>query len=1060
MAPSTATPARMFSALSGACPVPAANLARRHFDLPQDTVLGLERFSQRTGIPLSTAILAALAALLNRYSGEYNIGMEVTGAGSLTLNLSGEQTFEELAEQFPLEQAHSDFSVIVSPEIQNQLVRSPFSADTSDKTPGLALSFAHAGKAIAGHVEYRMDLFDTDMVVRFVRHFENLLDSATEHPARSISQLTMLSEQERHQILFKWNDTQTPYPNGCISELFEQQAEKTPAAVALIDGNQRITYDELNQHANRLAQYLRDRGVGAEVLVGLCMEQSWTAVAGILGILKAGGAYVPLDPNFPEQRLAEMAQDARLALVVSSTRCRDRVPAGVEVVSIDEDSPAISAASSLNLRSGTTPDSPAYVLYTSGSTGTPKAVVGLHRSVINGLLSVAYAPDEVCCLNAFFSFGLSIANLFLPLMCGIPLVIVPGDDLKDINGLVDLIERERITRIVLVPPVFKQILDLGPKTVSKLRSIREVGLAGAVLTPDIIRRFTEAMPLAKLHNCYSSSEIGTLATVWNVTPESVVNRETLIGRPVANTCIYVLDHAMNPVPVGVAGEIYVSAPHLARGYLNRPDLTAERFSNDPFCAVPGARLYRTGDLARYLPGGDLEYLGRTDNQVKIRGFRVELAEIEAGLCSHPGVAQAVVTPRDSRNTSLAAFLVWKSETPVAVVELRRFLAERLPDFMIPAIFTPIDRVPLLASGKVDRNALPAPSGPDLGKVQAVPPANAEEAWLWEIWVSVLGISNIGVCDSFFDLGGNSLQAAALMSRIGERLNRRVPATVLLRESTIRQLAAYLGREESYPPGIVPLQIGCEPPLYVINPPGSMRYVAERLGSDRTVISVEIPETEALGLRAMASEIARRIREYQPGPPYFLAGWCASGNLAFEVAQQIHAAGTRVELVVLFESFNFAQMRTFRHWYRRAAWHFSNFRTQPVSEIPGYVRGRLRQGLLHVMRLGSLAGYRWAHRFGPQNGLLQQPLPPAEALNRAAYDYVPSDYTGEVVLFRPENQPDNFRHDPTLGWRSIAPRLRIIYVPGGHTTMFFPPHVDRLALQLAALLAGGSGKERR
>jgi aspartate racemase len=1020
-------------------PVGPAIIATHRFELPDDTG--------------PAVLLAAVAALLHRYSGEGSIGI-----GELQVKVSSDQTFEELVEHvrkllqdYQPEPGETPF--VIAPELQNELARSLLPKDSPDDSPGLAIALASEGTGFVRHWNYRTDLFEHKTILRFTQHLEHVLRCACENPATPISRLTILSEPERRQILYEWNATDQPCPPGCVHELFEKQAAKTPEAVALIDGDRRITYRELNQQANRVAHYLLGRGVGPEVLVGICMEQSWKAVVGILGILKAGGAYVPLDPSYPPQRLSEMVQDAKLSLIVSSARCRDRVPSGVEIVSIeiacvDE----IPGGSSTNPVAKTTPDSAAYVLYTSGSTGKPKAVVGVHRSVINGLVAVTYAPDEICCLNAFLSFGFSIANLFLPLMCGLPLVIVSAEELKDINGLLNVIERERITRIVFPPPVLKQILNLGPKHVSKLRTIREVGLAGAVLTPDIIALLTDAMPLAKLHNCYSSSEIGTLATVWNVTAAAIRRRETLIGRPVANTRIYLLDQAMNPVPVGVAGEIYVGAPHLARGYLNRPDLNAERFLPDPFSATPGARLYRSGDLGRYLPSGDIEYLGRSDDQVKIRGFRVELAEVEAALCSHPGIAQAIVVPRDSQNTSLIAYLVCKFESSVSSLELRRFLAERLPDFMIPASFTPIASVPLLASGKVNRNALPDPREPGARDAPAVAPVDAEEVWLLQIWESVLGIRNIGVCDSFFDLGGNSLQAAALVSQIEEHINRRVPPSVFFKECTIRQFAEYLGREDRYPSGIVPIQSGSEPALYFIRPQMSMRLVAEKIGSHHTMIGVEIPETELPGLKPMASKIARRIREYQPNPPYYLAGWCAGGNLAYEIAQQMHDAGTPVDLVVLFESFNFARMRRIRHWYERIRWHFSHLRKSPVSEIRPYLRKRLEQASNQATVLAKFARYRLRSRFGGQSSSEQSSLADDETLNSASYDYVPSEYTGDVVLFRPQIRRHGLSHDPSLGWDSVALNLQIIDVPGDHVTMFSPPNVDVLAAKLAELLA--------
>jgi thioesterase domain-containing protein len=372
--------------------------------------------------------------------------------------------------------------------------------------------------------------------------------------------------------------------------------------------------------------------------------------------------------------------------------------------------------------------------------------------------------------------------------------------------------------------------------------------------------------------------------------------------------------------------------------------------------------------------------------------------------------------------------------------------------MIPASFTPIARIPLLASGKVDRSALPKPSGPGLGDAPAVAPSNDVEAWLVEIWESVLGISSFGVCDSFFDLGGNSLQAAAVVSQVEERVNRRVPPAIFLTESTIRQLAEYLCREDRYPSGIVPIQIGSGPALYLIHPQVITRLVSEKLGSQHTVIGVEIPATELPGLKPMASEIARKIREYQPNPPYRLAGWCSYGNLAYEIAQQLHDAGKPVDLVILFESINFSRTRSFGHWYERIRWHLSHLRQKPVSEITPYIREGLREARRFAKRLARFAKYRLRSRaVDPKSS---QPISPGDipALISASYDYVPKPYSGEVVLFRPDIRMHGLNHDPSLGWASVVRKLQVIDVPGNHFTMFDSPNVDVVAAQLAELLA--------
>jgi len=510
----------------------------------------------------------------------------------------------------------------------------------------------------------------------------------------------------------------------------------------------------------------------------------------VLGILKAGGAYVPLDPGYPENRLQEIASDARLAIAVTSARFRHRVPAGIETVCTDRDCALIAAESSAAPVADITPDSAAYVLYTSASTGKPKGVVGIHRSITNGLKSVNYAPGEVCCLNTFLSYGFSIANLFLPLMSGVPVVVLSDEQIRDANQMMTVLEKEGVTRLVLVPAVLQQILDPDFGAASRLRKITTVGVAGSRLTPSHFQRLSQAMPQAKLQNRYASTEIGTVAAVWDVTDEALAGgAEIPIGRPVANTRIYILDQHMNPVPVGVVGEICVGAAHLARGYLNRPDLTRERFLPDPFRAESGARLYRTGDLGRFRSSGEIEFVGRTDHQVKINGFRIDLPEVERVLASHAGVSEAVTAVREIGNSQrLVAYVVAKPIGTPSAGQLRKYLEDRLPQYMIPSRFV------FLPAGlnEIDRSALPVPEPvrPNLETSYQLPDSPMQAA-IAQIWSELLGLEPIGIHDHFRDLGGDSIMAAHVALRLGERLGVDITPEALLERPTIAELAVYL-----------------------------------------------------------------------------------------------------------------------------------------------------------------------------------------------------------------------------------------------------------------------------
>jgi amino acid adenylation domain-containing protein len=658
------------------------------------------------------------------------------------------------------------------------------------------VSFEKNDNGIDAAVRCRSGLFDENAASSMVEHLKAALASAARNPNGPITEIALVSDIERQRIVVDWNVSDRTSIDQCAHEIFEHQAQAKPHQTALIKDGHKMTYDDLRRNSNRLAQYLRQRQVGPETRVGICIDEPVRAIVAILGILKAGGAYVPLDPEYPMVRLREMAGQCGLSLAITTGRLKSRIPSGIAVLDLDLEAGAIALQSDQSIQSGTTPDNAAYVLFTSGSTGKPKGIVGLHRSITNSLLAVMYDPDERCCLNASLNYAFSVANLFLPLMRGLPLVVFSDEQRKDLLEFINILEKESITRIVVLTQIFHQILEMGPAIAARLRKVRSVGVSGAIVTEGLLKRFSELMPQAALHNGYASSEIGTLATIWNVTESPLTCTNVLVGRPIANTRIYILDGYMNPVPTGMTGELYVGAPHLARGYVGQPALTGERFVPDPFASQPGTRMFRTGDLGRWRPTGDIEFLGRADEQVKIRGFRIELAEIERALMNHAAVKQVLVLPHQANGVKrLVAYILTARPKRPMVGELRNHLKQSLPDFMIPAAFVLLDKFPLLPSGKIDAQALPAPGSirPQLG-TPFESPRNVVETTLAEIWSEVFNIEPIGIHDNFFELGGDSLLAIKVVSGIANAFSLEISLAFFFDRPTIAQLSAALSKE--------------------------------------------------------------------------------------------------------------------------------------------------------------------------------------------------------------------------------------------------------------------------
>jgi amino acid adenylation domain-containing protein len=644
---------------------------------------------------------------------------------------------------------------------------------------------------------YDADSFDHETIVRMLGHFQTLLEGVVADPGRRISALPILTGAEREQLLVAWNDTKTDYPKDkCIHELFEEQVERTPDAVAVVFEEEQLTYRELNARANQLAHYLQKQGVGPDMLVGLCVERSLEMIVGLLGVLKAGGAYVPLDPHYPKERRQFIVNDSRISVLLTRSALRQRGESRnddgdppsvvfdprIKRVCLDRDRPVIDQESRENPTAAVQPRDLAYVIYTSGSTGTPKGVAIEHRQTgafLSWVQSV-FTQDELSGVLASTSicFDLSVFEIFAPLSRGGTVLVV-----QNALALTTLPKPSVVKLVNTVPSAVEELLNLAAIP----ESVRVINLAGEPLRVDLVRRIYECSSVGKVHDLYGPSECTTYSTWTGRTPDG----PQTIGRPIANTQTYILDDSLDPVPIGIVGEIYIGGDGVARGYLNRPELTAEKFIANPFSQDADSRLYKTGDLARYLPDGNIEFLGRIDHQVKVRGFRMELGEIESVLAHHPGIQQAVVlvredTPGDRR---LVAYVVGATGTNASAQDLHRFLKQKLPEYMVPSAFVFMNSLPLTANGKLDRKALPAPdqSRPDL-ESDFVAARTPTEELVAGTWADILKLERVGIHDNFFELGGHSLLATQVVSRLRGVFNIELPLRALFEHPTVETLA--------------------------------------------------------------------------------------------------------------------------------------------------------------------------------------------------------------------------------------------------------------------------------
>jgi tyrocidine synthetase III len=683
----------------------------------------------------------------------------------------------------------------------DQLHFTPYQFENGISKFDIMLTAAEEQDRISFDLEYCTKLFNEETVQRISVHYINVLKWILENPKEKLSDIDILTEEEKNKLLYEFNDTYAEYPRDkTIHELFEEQVRKSPDKIAVVYEDMQLTYQELNVKANQIAHLLRHKGVAPDSIVGIMVERSLEMIVGIMGILRAGGVYLPIDPEYPKDRMEYMLEDSRAGILLTQKHLKDNVFFRGEIIELDEEN--IYKDGIGNIEGINCSDDLAYVMYTSGSTGKPKGVMIEHKSVIRLVKNANYIElnenDKILQTGAIV-FDAMTFEVWGALLNGASLYLIAKDKILDADKLKQEIERNKITTIWLTAPLFNQIIDQNQKVFDECRYLL---VGGDVLSPRHVNILRESNNEIRIINGYGPTENTTFTTCFTI--KKTYGSSIPIGKPISNTQVYIIDRNNMLQPIGIAGELCISGDGLARGYLNKPELTVEKFVPNPF--EPGIRMYRTGDLARWLPDGNIEFIGRLDHQVKIRGHRIELGEVESHLLKHEAVKEVIVVTREGKNGDkyLCAYIT--ADRGLAVNEIREYLGKELPKYMIPSYFVQLETMPLTPNGKVDRKALPEPDVSIIAGVEYEAPRNVIEEKLVKVWQEVLGVDRIGINDNFFDLGGHSLKATSMMSKIHKELSVEVPLKEIFRMPIIKGLAEYIkGQEESVYTVIEPVE---------------------------------------------------------------------------------------------------------------------------------------------------------------------------------------------------------------------------------------------------------------
>ncbi|HUC10576.1 MAG TPA: amino acid adenylation domain-containing protein [Stellaceae bacterium] len=1094
------------------------------FELDRALTDGLDALSRRHGVSLYMILLSVFAVLLSRYSRQKNlvIGSPIAGRRNreiesvvgffvntlaLRIDLEGDPGFTQLLAQVrksaldayahqdvPFEhlvqELHPERSLSHAPIFQVMLILlntplsqihvpdltlAPMESNTATAKFDLTLCFGPGEGGMWGWFEYRTDLFKRSTIRRLIGHLVTLLKAVVADSASPVDRLPLMTAGERQRILSDLRETGDPAePFIAVPRRFEEQAEATPDQVAVEFDRLSLSYCELNCRANRLAHRLVELGVGPDSRVGICLERGFDLVTSVLAVLKSGGAYVPLDPQYPRERLAFMLEDAQIDLLLTQQTLQARIPQLLAPVIFLDNAECIALGDqSENLNASVDRNHLAYIIYTSGSTGQPKGIAMRHGALANLIhWQLTALPDFGPARTLQFtslSFDVSFQEIFSTWCSGGTLVLINDETRRDPRALVRCLDSGQIERLFLPFVALQQLaLFAGEENVTSL-PLRDIITAGERLriTPEL-SELMRRLPNCRLHNHYGPAEthVVTAFTLCG----NVTNWPELppIGRPIANTQIYILDEHRQPVPPGVTGELYIGGECLARGYWRRPELTEQRFVPHPFSADDNNRLYRTGDLARCLDDGNIELLGRCDDQVKIRGFRVEPGEIEVLLAKLPAVSDVVVVAREDipGQCRLVAYVVPHPEHTIGESELRDFARASLPDYMVPAAYVMMDCLPLTPSGKVDRRELPAPDAASGASRNFVPPRNLDEFQIAEIWESVLDRHPIGVKDDFFELGGHSLLAVRVMARIERAWGVHLPLASLFQCPTIELLASRLRQHPSSVHGscLVPLRpTGSLTPFFMVpGAGGNVLYLydlARRLGRDQPFYGLQAmgldgQTSPAASVEAMAEQYVREITAIQPAGPYIIGGHSFGGAIAFEISQQLQRAGYPVALLAVFDTNAPHTVRPSPHpgpddaaWLAEIGAIIGELSGRDISISLAALRGLDAEQQLTAFR-SSLIESDW---LPPETTLTQVRAFVEVYKAHIRLEYRPrAPIPTRILLLKALYRSRADQNDPILdqvlgpawGWDDLAlGEVDIAAVPGNHLTMMTEPHVQ-------------------
>lgn len=1103
--------------------------------LPEKLSSSFPEICRREGVTLYMLLLAAFQTLLYRYTGQEDIliGSPIAGRNHteverligffvntlvLRTDFSGEPSFQQLLAKVRsttieaysyqdvsfdklVEELQPERSLAYNPIFQvmfsvekSRMSQKEFAGLTAtslsieSKTAKFDLDVTvieESGSKLIVLWNYNTDLFNLATIERMAGHFQTLLEGIVANSQQTVSQLPLLTKPEQEQLLLEWNHSQTEYTQECVHHLFEKQVELTPDAIAVIFQEQQLTYRELNNRANQLAHYLKASGVAPDVLVGICVERSLEMLVGLLGILKAGGAYVPLDPAYPTERLAYMLSDSQMTVLVTQQNLVSILPEHeARVVCLDRDWSDIAQQEEQNLLSQLTLENLAYVIYTSGSTGKPKGVQIPHGAVSNFLQSMQHKPgltdQDILLAITTISFDIAVLELYLPLIVGSKVVLASREVSIDGNKLLALLKESHSTVMQATPATWQLLLSAGWQQRSRLKIL----CGGEALSQGLAHQLLSRA--SSLWNMYGPTEATVWATTYEVVSQSLIDSQRpaiLIGKPIDNTLTYILDRYLQPVPIGVRGELYIGGVCLARGYLNRPDLNHEKFIANPFSHDLSDRLYKTGDIAKYLPNGDIEYVSRVDSQIKVRGFRIELGEIEVSLAKHPLIRELAVVVREENleDKRMVAYIVPHQNQSPTNNDLREFLSKRLPQYMIPSSFVILESLPLTPNGKLDRKALHLLDLSEPLNEGFIAPRDRVEQELANIWSKLLGRNSIGIYDNFFDLGGHSLLSMRLISEIEKTFDYQLPLKLLFQISTIAEIAESI-RHRTYTEKSITddITFGLSIEDYRALLAHSAGKTGLRLGKRGLIINIlpesqvstkpfvwigEVKTARRLKLRqpvyvmpgaslassmnshqdyisVIASLLVDELLTVQPSGSYSLGGWCYNGLVAMAMAQQLQRMGRSVELVTLIDVSGrfplYRWLRLLNYYLGTLRFHLFNLSKLSLQEKWQYIIYRIKPKKLYSKEVKA---------FAPKSEFGEESL---NLLSKPIIEYRPNVYGGKVLLISGSEQIVHGQRDvkyfdlswlfPYNGWGNLLKgKVYVSKVPCDHLDLMEEPY---------------------